>query len=73
MLGRIRKNIHMFTAATIHKSFVLPILDYFNTVWGCCRSVNADKLPRTTRSSGKLRLPSNKFECKKKAFFIMVV
>ena len=73
MLGRIRKNIQMFTAATVHKSFVLPILDYFNTVWGCCGSVNADKLPRTTRSSGKLRLPSNKFECKKKAFFIMVV
>ena len=73
MLGRIRKNIHMFTAATIHKSFVLPILDYFNTVWGCCGSVNADKLPRTTRSSGKLRLRSNKFECMKKAFFIVVV
>ena len=35
----------MFTAATIHKSFVLPILDYFNTMWGCCGSVNADKFP----------------------------
>ena len=63
----------MFTAATVHKSFVLPILDYFNTEWSCCGSVNADKLPRTTRSSGKLRLTPNKLECKKKAFSIMVV
>ena len=34
---------------------------------------NKDVLPRRTRSSGKLRLPSIKFECTKKSFFIMVV
>ena len=35
---------------------------------------NKDVLPRRTRSSGKLRLPSIKLECRKKSFFkIMVV
>ena len=34
---------------------------------------NEDVLPRRPRSSGKLRLPSAKLECTKKAFFIMVV
>ena len=122
----------MYTASTIYTSFVLPILDYCDTVWSCCGSVNADKLeklqrraarmvmrlgssektlnflgyitlekrheshvsnllkkclsnrfpqflmdyfsynkdvlPRTTRSSGKLRIPSIKLECTKKAF-----
>ena len=133
MLGRIRKNINMYTAGTFYTSFVLPIGDYCVTVWSCCGSVNADKLeklqrlaarnvirlvssekalnflgyvtlekrreshvsslakkclsnlcpeffmhyfnhnrdvlPRTARSSGKLRLPSIKLECTKKAFF----
>ena len=137
MLGRIRKNINMYTAGTVYTSFVLPILDYCDTVWSCCGSVNTDKLeklqrraarivmrlrssekalnflgyvtlekrreshvrnlvkkclsnrcpqffmhylnynrdvlPRRTRSSDKLRLPSVKLECTKNAFFIMVV
>ena len=34
---------------------------------------NKDVLPRATRSSGKLRLPSIKLECTKKTFFIMAV
>ena len=133
MLGRIRKNINMYTAGTVYTSFVLPILDYCDTVWSCCGSVNTDKLeklqrraariimhlgssekalnflgyvtlekrrkshvcnlvkkclsnrcpqffmnyfnynrdilPRKTRSSDKLRLPTVRLECTKKAFF----
>ena len=129
MLGRIRKNINMYTAGTVYTSFVLPILDYCDTVWSCYGSVNTDKLeklqrraarivmrlnflgyvplekrreshvrnlvkkclssrcpqffmhyfnynrdvfPRRTRSNDKLRIPSVKLECTKKAFFIMV-
>ena len=133
MLGRIRKNINMYTAGTVYTSFVLPTLDYCDTVWSCCGSVNTDKLeklqrrtariimhlgssekalnflgyvtlekrrkshvcslvkkclsnrcpqffmnyfnynrdilPRKTRSSDKLRLPTVRLECTKKAFF----
>ena len=36
MLGRIRKNINMYTAGTVYTSFVLPILDYCDIVWSCC-------------------------------------
>ena len=104
MLGRIRKNINMYTAGTVYTSFILPIFDYCDTVWSCCGSVNTDKLeklqrraariimhlgssekalfmnyfnynrdtlPRKTRSSDKLRLPTVRLECTKKAFFIM--
>ena len=134
MLGRIRKNINMYTAGTVYTSFVLPILDYCDTVWSCCGSVNTNKLeklqrraarivmrlgssekalnflghetlekrreshvrnlvkkclsnrcpqifmhyfnynrdvlPRRTRSSDKLRLPSVKLECTKKSLFL---
>ena len=31
----------MYTAGTVYTSFVLPILDYCDTVWSCCGSVNA--------------------------------
>ena len=40
MLGRIRKNIDMYTAGTIYTFFVLPILDYCDTVWGCKKFVD---------------------------------
>ena len=32
MLGRIRKNINIYTAGTIYGSFVLPILDYCDKI-----------------------------------------
>ena len=44
MLGRIRKNINMYKAGIVYTSFVLPFLDYCDTVWSCCGSVNADNL-----------------------------
>ena len=46
MFGRIRKNINMYTAGTIYTSFVLPILDYRDTVWSGCGSVNGDKVEK---------------------------
>ena len=36
----------MYTAGTVYKSFVLPILDYCDTVWSCCGSFNSDKLEK---------------------------
>ena len=54
MLGRIRKNINMYTAGTVYTSFVLPILDYCDTVWSCCESVNADKLEKLKRHAERI-------------------
>ena len=38
MLSRMRKNI-MYTAGTVYKPFVLPIIDYCDTVCNCRGSV----------------------------------
>ena len=54
MLGRIRKNINMYTAGTVYTSLVLPILDYCDTVWSCCRSVNTDKLEKYQRRAARI-------------------
>ena len=54
MLGRIRKNINMYTAGTVYTSFVLPILDYCETVWSCCGSVNTDKLEKLQRRAARI-------------------
>ena len=54
MLGRITKNINMYTAGTIYRSFVLPILDYCDTVWNRCGSVNADKLEKLQRRAARI-------------------
>ena len=32
------------TANVIYKSFILPVLDYCDLVWGCCGRVNVDHL-----------------------------
>ena len=54
MLGRIRKHINMYTAGTVYTSFVLPILDYCDTVWSCCRSVNTDKLEKLQKCVARI-------------------
>jgi len=30
----------MYTAGTVYTSFILPILDFCDTVWSCCGSDN---------------------------------
>ena len=47
--------------------------DYNEILKSSFLSVLSCILPRRTRSSDKLRLPSVKLECAKKAFFIMAV
>ena len=50
MVGRIRKKyINKYTASTVYTSFVVNVLDYCDTVWSCCRSVNTDKLEKLQR------------------------
>ena len=44
----------MYTAGTVYKSFVLPILDYCDTVWSCCGSVNSDKLEKLQRCAARI-------------------
>ena len=54
MLGRIRKNINMYTAGTVYTLVVLPVLDYCDTVWSCCGCVNTDKLEKLQRRAARI-------------------
>ena len=54
MLSRVRNNISMHTANVIYKSFILPVLDYCDLVWGCCGRVNADHLERLQRRAARI-------------------
>ena len=44
----------MYKAGTVYTSFVLPILDYCDTVWSCCGSVNTDKLEKLQRRAARI-------------------
>ena len=54
MLGRLGKNIKMYTASSVYTLFVLPILDYYDAVWSCCGIVNADKLEKLRRRAARI-------------------
>ena len=54
MLSRVRNNISMHTANVIYKSFILPVLDYCDLVWGCCGRVNAGHLERLQRRAARI-------------------
>ena len=44
----------MYTGGTVYTCFVLPILDYCDTVWSCCGSVNADKWEKLKRRAARI-------------------
>ena len=44
----------MHTANVIYKSFILPVLDCCDLVWGCCGRVNADNFERLQRRTARI-------------------
>ena len=46
MLRRIRNGITVNAADKVCKSFILPMLDYCDTVWSCCNKGDAERLER---------------------------
>jgi len=44
----------MYKAGTVYTSFVLPILDYCDTMWNCCGSVNADNLEKLQSPAARI-------------------
>ena len=54
MLSRIRTNVTTNTAHLIYKSFILPLIDYCDTVWNCCGKVNSDNLEKLHRRAARL-------------------
>ena len=62
MLGRARKNISMHSANKVYKSYIIPVLDYCDTVWNCCGTVNSDKLERLQRRAARIIMKSDRSE-----------
>ena len=54
MLSRIRTNVTTNTAHLIYKSFILPVIDYCDTVWNCCGKVNSNNLEKLHRRAARL-------------------
>ena len=65
MLSRIRTNVTTNTAHLIYKSFILPVIDYCDTVWNCCGKVNSDNLEKLHRRAARLIV---KNQCSDAAF-----
>ena len=55
MLGRIRSNITINTTNRIYKSFIIPVLEYYDTVWNCCLELlNSDSLEKLQRRTARI-------------------
>ena len=54
MLGRLRYCITGHSANIIYTSMIRPIIEYCNTVWGCCGEVNKAALERLQRRAGRI-------------------
>ena len=54
MLGRIRFCITRHSAKIIYASMIRPIIEYCDTVWGCCGQVNKNALESLQRRAGRI-------------------
>ena len=54
MRGRTRKNLSIETANKVYKTFILPIIDYCDTVWNCCGAVNSNKIEKLQRRAARI-------------------
>ena len=59
ILGCTRGSISMHTAGIIYRSFILPVLDYCDTVWNCCRCINADNVEKLQRRAARIIMQTN--------------
>ena len=54
MLRKTRNDISMYTANIVYKSYVLPILDYCDTVWNCCNVGDEEKIEKIQRRAARV-------------------
>ena len=59
ILGRTRRSISMHTADIIYRSFIPPVLDYCDTVWNCCRRINAGYIEKVQRRAARIIMQTN--------------
>ena len=49
----------MHTAGIIYRSFILPVLDYCDTIWNCCGRMNADNIEKLQRGAARIIVQTN--------------
>ena len=59
ILDHTRRSISMHTAGMIYRSFILPVLDYCDTVWNCCGCTNGDNIEKLKRRAGRIIMQTN--------------
>ena len=62
MLGRARENTSMHSANRVYKLYIIPVLDYCDTIWNCCGTVNSVKLETLQRRAARITMKSDRSE-----------
>ena len=53
MLGRLRNNLTTYSANVVYISLIRPILEYCDTLWGCCGEGNSPALEALQKRAGR--------------------
>ena len=54
MLGRLRDNLTTQSANVVYISLIRPILEYCDTLWGCCGEGNSQALEAFQKRAGRI-------------------
>ena len=54
MLGRFRDNLTTHSANVVYISLITPILEYCDTLWGCCGEGNSQALEALQKIAGRI-------------------
>ena len=54
MLGRLRDNLTTHSANVVYISLIRPILEYCDTLWGCCGEGNSQVLEALQKRAGRI-------------------
>ena len=54
MLGRLRDNLTTHSANVVYISLIRPILEYCDTLWGCCGERNSQALEALQKRAGRI-------------------
>ena len=60
LLRRIREDLTANATKLIYKSFILPILDYCDSVWACCNRGDIDRLERLQNRAAQIVMRSTR-------------
>jgi len=54
MLGRLRDNLTTHSANVVYISLIRPILEYCDTLWGCCGEGNSQAFKALQKRAGRI-------------------